>query len=373
MTFSLSGLNCAYTSIDLQYRNSGEYYQYQYASDAPYQIQRWEDVQSDPEEAAYWDTLWNANLYSVSSFAVTLTDDITDIPAWYVGLMYLNEGRAITEEEYASGAKVCMISARLAEKQGWQVGDKLDLYLYQHERFSNGTGTFIAGGISASVYTEDFFGQGEYEIVGIYGDREVATESDAAPEVFAQPWNVIYIPENSAPHAPAVEDRPIQPSLITIELKNGSINAFKAAVEEMGLTDQVPGEYEIKFSYFDQGYSKIQPGLVEMNRNAVLLLGLSAILLLVTMILTAFLFSRQHKHSAGILRMLGGSKKQAFTAILVCAAAVVAAGGIVGTVLGGALTQTVGASIMGDVESTTAALATGAGLPTPVAICAYLL
>ena len=360
MTFSLSGLNCAYTSIDLQYRNSGEYYQYQYASDAPYQIQRWEDVQSDPEEAAYWDTLWNANLYSVSSFAVTLTDDITDIPAWYVGLMYLNEGRAITEEEYASGAKVCMISARLAEKQGWQVGDKLDLYLYQHERFSNGTGTFIAGGISASVYTEDFFGQGEYEIVGIYGDREVATESDAAPEVFAQPWNVIYIPENSAPHAPAVEDRPIQPSLITIELKNGSINAFKAAVEEMGLTDQVPGEYEIKFSCFDQGYSKIAGGLQEMNRNAKILLGLSAALLAVTMILTAFLFSRQHKHSAGILRMLGGSKKQAFTAILVCAAAVVAAGGIVGTVLGGALTQTVGASIMGDVESSTVALATGA-------------
>ena len=350
MALSLSGLNCAYTSIDLQY-----------PADVPYQIQRWEDVQSDPEEAAYWDALWDANLYSVSSFAVTLTNDITDVPAWYVGYMYLNEGRTITKEEYASGAKVCMISARLAEKQGWQVGDKLDLHLYQHERFQNNTGTFIAGGIFASVYMEDFFDQGEYEIVGIYGDREVSIESDAAPEVFERPWNVIYIPENSAPNAPALEERPIQASLVTIKLKNGTMNEFKAAVEEMGLTDQVPGEYEIKFSYFDQGYSKIQPGLVEMNRNAVLLLGLSAILLLVTMILTAFLFSRQHKHSAGILRMLGGSKGQAFTAILACAAAVVAAGGIVGTVLGGALTQSVGASILGDTAaSAKVALSTGA-------------
>ena len=297
----------------------------------------------------------------MSSFAVTLTNDITDVPAWYVGYMYLNEGRTITKEEYASGAKVCMISARLAEKQGWQVGDKLDLHLYQHERFQNNTGTFIAGGIFASVYMEDFFDQGEYEIVGIYGDREVSIESDAAPEVFERPWNVIYIPENSAPNAPALEERPIQASLVTIKLKNGTMNEFKAAVEEMGLTDQVPGEYEIKFSYFDQGYSKIQPGLVEMNRNAVLLLGLSAILLLVTMILTAFLFSRQHKHSAGILRMLGGSKGQAFTAILACAAAVVAAGGIVGTVLGGALTQSVGASILGDTAaSAKVALSTGA-------------
>ena len=151
----------------------------------------------------------------------------------------------------------------------------------------------------------------------------------------------------------------MQTSLLTFHLQNGSIDAFKAAVEEMGLTDQVPGEYEIKFSYFDQGYSKIAGGLQEMHRNAKILLGLSAALLAVTMILTAFLFSRQHKHSVGILRMLGGSKKQAFTAILVCAAAVVAAGGIVGTVLGGALTQSVGASILSDTEAAVE-LATGA-------------
>ena len=78
------------------------------------------------------------------------------------------------------------------------------------------------------------------------------------------------------------------------------------------------------------------------------------------MVLTAFLFAQQHKHSAGILRMLGGSKCQAFTAILICAAAVVAAGGVVGTILGGVLTQSVGASIMGDVASATVVLATGA-------------
>ena len=80
------------------------------------------------------------------------------------------------------------------------------------------------------------------------------------------------------------------------------------------------------------------------------------------MVLVSVLFSRQHKHSAGILRMLGGSKKQAFTAILTCAAAVVAAGGIVGTALGGALTQSVGGGIMGDVESAAVELATGASL-----------
>ena len=97
-----------------------------------------------------------------------------------------------------------------------------------------------------------------------------------------------------------------------------------------------------------------------MNRNAKILLGLSAALLAVTMVLTAFLFSRQHKHSAGILRMLGGSKKQAFTAILTCGAVVAATGGIAGTLLGGVLTQSVGASILGDAETAAVELATGA-------------
>jgi ABC-type antimicrobial peptide transport system permease subunit len=131
-------------------------------------------------------------------------------------------------------------------------------------------------------------------------------------------------------------------------------------METLGLTDENDGEYTIKFYVDDQGYSKVERSLKEMNRNAKILLGLSSALLAVTMILTAFLFSRQHKHSAGILRMLGGSKKQAFTAILACAAAVVAAGGVVGTILGGALTQSVGASILGDVKSAAVELATGA-------------
>ena len=177
-------------------------------------------------------------------------------------------------------------------------------------------------------------------------------------QVFLNTWDSIYIPANSVPNAP---EGPIQPSLITIELKNGTIDQFKAAVEKMGLTDFEVGEYEIKFSYFDQGYSKIAGGLQEMNRNAKLLLGLSAALLAVTMILTAFLFSRQHKQSAGILRLLGGSKGQAFIAIFACAAMIVLVSGFVGTALGGALTQSVGASILGDAAaSAKVALSTGA-------------
>ena len=367
MSISYSGIGLsfneflAYTETSLSYNQRGlSRNRSESLRQVPFPLQRYEDVQNDP----LWTECVTASEYTCHSFGVVLTEDISMIPAWYNDGMYLNAGRMITDQEYQSGAKVCMVSARLAAQQGWQVGDKLDMHLYTYDGFFDTTATDGITKLPPALIPQyqqscgGFFEEDTYEIVGIYSQKDVVDTGKTAPEVYYNPWNAIYIPAKAAPNAP---EGPIQPSLITIELKNGSINAFKAAVEEMGLTDQVPGEYEIKFSYFDQGYDKIAGGLDEMNRNAKLLLGLSAALLAVTMILTAFLFSRQHKHSAGILRMLGGSKGQAFAAILTCAAAVVAAGGIVGTVLGGALTQSVGASILGDGASAAkVALSTGA-------------
>ena len=354
-----------YGEHQISYSKNGGYWP-EYISDdtsAPFDLQRYEDVEDDFE----WDTYTQYMEYSENSFAVTLTKNITLLPAWNQGAMYLNEGRMITEEEYASGAKVCMISAEMADYQDWQVGDTLDMHLYAFNGFHDDTSVIkshwntVQNNLGTPFYTQNcggFFEEDTYEIVGIFGIREFTDFGDTAPEVFFTPWNSIYIPANAAPNAP---EGPIQPSLLTIHLKNGSIDQFKAAVEELGLTEQKTGEYQLKFSCFDQGYDKIQPGLVEMNKNAKLLLGLSAVLLAVTMLLTAFLFSRQHRHSAGILRLLGGSRGQAFAAILACAAAVAAAGGILGTILGGALTQSVGVSILGDTaESAVVALHTGA-------------
>ena len=328
----------------------------------PFYIQRWDVVQQDPELLAHWQWLSQSVVYSGQSFWTTLTNDIESIPAWYAGGMYLNEGRMISAEEYASGARVCMISARMAKQQGWNIGDTLDMNLYSGQLYTSDTGTTMLS--RNPLYQKDtdaFFDQGSYTIVGIFGQWEIASVGENLPEAYYQPWNTIYVPTNSVQNKPEESTWLIQPSTLTLKLKNGTIDEFKAAVEEMGLTDQTPGEYELKFSYFDQGYDKIQPGLVEMNKNARLLLGLSAVLLAVTLILTAFLFSRQHRHSAGILRLLGGSRGQAFIAILACAAAVAAAGGILGTILGGALTQNVGASILGDTaESAAVTLHTGA-------------
>lgn len=361
----LSGFSNYYEEYRFEYTKSSGFYPFipdTYVDTGRFSLQRYDDIQND----AGWAEYIRASEYTGNSFAVTLTEDISLVPAWYEGAMYLNEGRMITAEEYASGAKVCMVSAQQAAYQGWKVGDTLEMHLYACDRFfdnepSSNSQLLPQNYLPSPEYRKScggFFEEDTYEIVGIFGQKEFAGYSETAPEVYYNPWNVIYVPANAAPNAP---EGPIQPSLITVHLQNGSIGAFKQAVEKMGLTDFQVGEYEIIFNYFDQGYSKIKPSLDEMNHNAILLLSLSVVLLLTTVILLAFLFSQHYKHSVGILRMLGGSKKQAFAAVLLCAAAVVLTGSILGAAIGGGLTQSVGASTAdAAMASAKVALSTGA-------------
>ena len=101
----------------------------------PFALQRYEDVKDD----VVWQKCSQAAEYSEHSFTVTMTGDVSLIPAWYQGAIYLQEGRMITDTEYKSGAKVCMISAQMAEYQDWQVGDKLDMHLYAYDAFLDST------------------------------------------------------------------------------------------------------------------------------------------------------------------------------------------------------------------------------------------
>lgn len=316
----------------------------------PFYIQRWEDVQANAEESAYWNALLDCNAYSACSFCVNLTNDISMLSAWQMGGMYINEGRAITAEEYKTGAKVCLISSELAQYMGWKLGDKLDLNLYPYNSFYDRTG---ATGQNQPQYTlsqTGFMDRGEYEIVGLYGQSEVSVAEGQTAQYFYQPWNAIYAPTKSVSNLPAEETWPIQPSLLTLQLKNGSIGDFQKAVEKLGLIDQVEGEYTLQTAFIDQGYESVGPGLEKMQSTAGLLLAISVAFLLVVLVLAAYFFAQQHKHSAGILRVLGGSKGQALAGILACALLLALVSAAIGSLSGGILGQAVGNSILSGSE-----------------------
>jgi len=314
----------------------------------PCPLMRWEDVQSDPEVRAAFTGLWDAAKYNVSAFFATLTNDITGVPLYHLGGAYLQNGRMITREEYDTGAKVCMISLKLANMQGWRVGDTIDLQFFRYEAFPNMSSDFIYTQPIYHKNTQGFFDRGAYEIVGIYNQKTPTGNSGISQATMEQPWNTVYLPTNSVRNTLPPEALPVHGALLTIWLENGSIPAFLNDVEAMGLLEEDLTRYNPKFVFYDQGYSTIQPSLQTLHGTARLLFILSSLLLVITASLLAWFFAQNHRHNVGILRMLGGTRGRALLALCLCALLIALLSGAAGALAGHALAQRTGQHILED-------------------------
>ena len=330
-----------------------EYVSCDYPYENPFWIYEYDELKSKPEMLKKYEQIARAYYINSRSFGVMTTNDLTGIPAFHLGNMFIPEGRMITEEEYASGAKVCMISTDLAKLQGWNVGDKIDFSFYEYNNFVNAT---IWGSRLSPRYTytdpDHFFDNGEYEIVGTYNVRPLTGTSAVSASAVSVPWNTIYIPEKSLTNAPAEEDRPVTGALLTIWLENGKIEPFIERMNELGITGAKQGDYEARFTFYDQGYSRIQPSLEALSGTAELLLILSSSLLAIAALLLAFFYAQSQKQSIGTMRLLGCSKVRAFAAVMLSALIIAVTGALIGAAIGHALTASVGGSIMANANQT---------------------
>ena len=324
-----------------------------YTEEHPFWLYKYEDVENDPELKEKYEQISRAYHINSRSFGVTTTNDITGIPAFNLGNMFIREGHAISDEEFASGAKVCMISKEQAVVQNWKVGQKINFNFYEYGFFTNAT--FWNSQLSPRyTYTspDHFFDSGEYEVVGIYDVRPMTGSSTISEAAISVPWNTIYIPEKSLTNAPAEEDRPVTGALLTIWLENGKIEPFIERMNELGITGAKQGDYEARFTFYDQGYSRIQPSLEALSGTAELLLILSSSLLVIAALLLAFFYAQSQKQSIGTMRLLGCSKARAFAAVMLSALIIAVTAALIGAAIGHALTAGVGESIMASANQT---------------------
>ena len=333
-----------FESWRLPYDDSKEGIEYE-RLDTPFPIQRWEDVQNDPQLKAYFDDLWQDIYVQQRTHNVVATNDVTSIPAFHFGGAELTEGRFIAEKEYAEGAKVCLISNELAENQNWKIGDKLNMKLFESDYISaearnNHTQPIYNGEVTP------FVSECGYEIVGIYSSNEVKGYTELATSTTEHLNYNIYVPAKSISAQRDLSDAIIHGSTFSVKLKNGSIDAFKAEMEAKGITTVEAGKYVPTFHYYDQGYSAVRSSLLSMNSTAKLLLLLSTILLLIVCILIAYFFWQNQKQSVGIFRMLGGTKKHAIAAVLTCAMILTGIGAMAGSFVGYGTAYVVGTGIV---------------------------
>ncbi len=333
-----------FESWHLTYDDSEEAVEYEW-NDTPFPIQRWEDVQNDPQLKAYFDDLWQDIYVQQRTHNVVATNDVTSIPAFHLGGAELTEGRYITEKEYAEGAKVCLISNELVENQNWKIGDKLNMKLFESDYIS----AEARGNHIQPVYDGEktpFVHEGEYEIVGIYSSYEVKGYTELTTSTTELLNYNIYLPSNSISAERDLSDEMVHGSTFSIKLKNGFVDEFKAEMEAKGITTVEAGKYVPTFHYYDQGYSAVRSSLLSMNSTAKLLLLLSTILLLIVCVLIAYFFWQNQRQTVGIFRMLGGTKKHAIAAVLTCAMILTGIGAMAGSIVGYGTAYVVGTGIV---------------------------
>lgn len=206
---------------------------------------------------------------------VTYTDSIEDTIPFHLGIMRVKKGgRLFTEEEYASGAKVCIVSSKITGLLDLDVGDKLDMSIYTSK---------------ADIYDPSKLlevDSGEYEIIGIFADVE------------NYPYQIFL---------PGARSRGFTPvtgySLGRFLLENRKVSDFLAASAPLT-------EAGFRVTIYDQGYSAATEPIKELQFISTIFLAVSLLLTLVTLILQSHIFVTRQRETAQTMDKLGAGKRR---------------------------------------------------------------
>ena len=290
-------------------RSSGETFFYPADDALPYYAEyqgSWKDFLASEQGRVWREQILPLCEINQSSATVLLSDNVQSMYCFHSGQAGLLEGRFITASEYEEGEAVCMVSAAYALYNGYQIGDKLALDLYDTGFSSNGTSVYGQeyDAITRGACLEDrrIGVTKEYEIVGIYS----APELTAGSHVFRA--DTILIPKASVPGSEQYEVFNEQ-LLYSLILKNGTQEAFQEYMEQAG--------HGAAFLYFDQGYSAVEISLDTMTENGLRMLSVGLAVLAVTAALVFFLAVRRFSPTARSMRFLGIGKNIVFKQSLV--------------------------------------------------------
>ncbi|MBP3729618.1 MAG: ABC transporter permease [Lachnospiraceae bacterium] len=290
--------------------------------------------QPDP----FWDhykLVWEKQQHSLP---VVGTDRLESLYVFLTNRLSINEGRSFTKEEYESGAKVLILSEKMAARNGLKVGDTLTLQQYNPAyETPHGMGYYYLGFLPAypkNNPTIDFLNlhqhyepEQEFTLVGIYrmaGEWGRGTYDVTPNTVFMPRKTQISGAVGEIPAEEGQED--LYGILLSIELQNGRVNDFMLKMDQSRYKDQ--------FYPFDQGYEEVQKGINSMADSMLRLFILSAAAFLLFLILYLLMFQGAERKNLGTMRSLGQSPARTGAYLFCGGFAVAAAGVIAGTSIG---------------------------------------
>ena len=279
----------------------------------------WEEFISDPDNAIYLDMIdrWERQQHSLP---VLGTDNVSALHSFATSKTSVTQGRSFTDEEYASGAKVCLISEAVANGSGISVGDTITMEQYlltdAHEVNPNLNGSLswdVDGmnnepNVGLLTMLPEFAAQEEFTVVGLYRQMD---EWGNGPYAFTP--NTIIIPKSAqiagAMGGPSGEQDYIivdgtYGPYFSIQLKNGRISEFE---EQMDEDERFAGQFLI----VDQGFGAVMERLAQISGSTMKLMAIAGLGWLLLLALFVLLYQGAQRKNLGIMRSLGASPKTA--------------------------------------------------------------
>lgn len=256
-------------------------------------------------DGALWrQALENLEITNDSFPVIGLGGSTKYLSAFVLDQCEIIDGRDFTEEELASGAKVCLVSNLLAQENGLSVGDTISPQFYENDSdspYQNNTKiTFRTTNPKANMYgaAGSFVGKAEeYTIVGIYEqDHPWMNTSNAVYYFYTYTFtpNTIFVPESSVNGEMEYFDCGVFRTLV---LYNGCVPQVRKIVDEAG--------HQFLFNFADQGYTQIAEGLYDYQRVAKIALVTGAVLYGMVLLLYLLLFPGRQSRQMIVLNAMG--------------------------------------------------------------------
>lgn len=278
-----------------------------------------EDFYEAGKRGQNWLTWVKAHEEYRNWFFVFPTNSLQNLPAFHKKQIAIRSGREISQEEFDTGAQVCMIAFDFALQNQLRVGDTVTLPLcmslygyypdrdHTYPRISTGSHSYHWGHspLNADLEIYQPFWEAEYEIVGIYKPLNSDTMTSGATEIAR---DMFLIPAKSVKASDTdhiVHYGPMNRFTASFQIPNGTVEAFDKAFRQA-----VPQAERLAITYDDNGYGEIMISLRNTRLSALLLflVGSAASLVVITILL--YFFVVQQKKRTAIERSLGMTKRQ---------------------------------------------------------------
>ena len=298
-----------------------------------------------PDEGGWFE--WTRNIRMQYQFSPVIpTNYLNLLPSFHNGRAKIVQGRAITEEEFEAGEKVCLLPEEFVTSRpyyGFHVGSEIhlplycslynydageqidELWAYRNTGFLRRYSLLDAEGDLYSPFNNDL-----YTVVGTYsinmnyqetGDTELMVDCVVIPAK-----SVTNSDENNIAYY-----APMNAKSTSFRIPNGTVEEFDKKLHEA-----VPEAAELTITYYDNGYTEIMGDLNRSKNTAALLLFAGAGATVSVVVLLLYFFVVKQKKRTAIERSLGMTKHQCKVSLLSGLLVLALLAVCVGAALGGA-------------------------------------